>query len=142
MERQTDIVDRELHEAVKRSLIDKSTWNSFASTVETEIRKILEEKDVINIIEKKPELSETNELINELISEYMDFMGYKLTNSMFKKELGTTELKTNGYRKQMTSLLHLEDSDETLKQPLLTVLISMFKNNYEHNKEPLEIYPI
>ncbi|XP_003243938.1 uncharacterized protein LOC100571869 [Acyrthosiphon pisum] len=141
MERQTDIVDKELHEAVKRSLIDNSTWNSFASTVETEIRKILEEKDVINIKEKKPEQSETNELINKLISEYMDFMGYKLTNSMFKKELGT-ELKTNGYRKQMTSLLHLEDSDETLKQPLLTVLITMFKNNYEHNKESLEIYPI
>jgi len=40
---------------------------------------------VINIIEKKPEQSETNELINKLISEYMDFMGYKLTNSMFKK---------------------------------------------------------
>jgi len=30
------------------------------------------------------------------------------------QELGT-ELKTNGYRKQMTSLLCLEDSDETLK---------------------------
>lgn len=30
------------------------------------------------------------------------------------QELGT-ELKTNGYRKQMTSLLHLEDNDETIK---------------------------
>ncbi|KAL4120917.1 hypothetical protein QTP88_013524 [Uroleucon formosanum] len=135
MERQTDVVDKKLQEVVKQSLQDSSTWNSFASTVETEIRKILEEKCVINIIEKKPEQSETIELINKLISEYMDSMGYKLTNSMFKKELGT-ELKTNGYRKQMTSLLHLEDNDETIKLPLLAVLITMFKNNDGHNKEP------
>lgn len=40
---------------------------------------------MINIIEKKPEQSETIELINKLIFEYMDSMGYKLTNSMFKK---------------------------------------------------------
>lgn len=41
---------------------------------------------MINIrTEKKPEQSETIELINKLISEYMDWMGYKLTNSMFKK---------------------------------------------------------
>jgi len=69
---------------VKRSLKESSTWNSFASTVETEIKKILEEKDVTNKTEKKPEQSETIELINKLISEYMDWMGYKSTNSMFK----------------------------------------------------------
>lgn len=39
---------------------------------------------MINKTEKKPEQSETIELINKLISEYMDWMGYKSTNSMFK----------------------------------------------------------
>ncbi|XP_022181194.1 uncharacterized protein LOC111041266 [Myzus persicae] len=139
MEQQTDVVDAKLHEVVKQSLKDGPNWNNFALTVETEIRKILKEKRVINsTTEKKPEQSETIELINKLISEYMDWMGYKLTNSMFKKELGT-ELKTNGYRKQMTSLLCLEDSDETLKLPLLTVLITMFKNKDGDNKKPLDI---
>ncbi|CAH1737291.1 unnamed protein product [Aphis gossypii] len=114
MERQTDAVDAKLHEVVKQSLKDGPNWDSFVSTVETEIRKILENKRVINTTKNKPEQSETIELINKLIFEYMDWMGYKLTNSMFKKELGT-ELKANSYRKEMTSLLDLEDTDETLK---------------------------
>ncbi|KAL5242638.1 hypothetical protein ACI65C_010048 [Semiaphis heraclei] len=140
MERQTDdVVDTKLHEAVKQSLKNGPNWNSFASTVQTEIEKILKKKGLINIkTEKKPVPSDTIELINNLISEYMDRMEYKLTNSMFKKELGT-ELKTNGDRKQMTSLLCLEDSDETLKLPLLTVLITMFKNKDGDNKKPFEI---
>jgi len=40
---------------------------------------------VINTTKNKPEQTETIELINKLIFEYMDWMGYKLTNSMFKK---------------------------------------------------------
>ncbi|XP_015376043.1 PREDICTED: uncharacterized protein LOC107170437 isoform X2 [Diuraphis noxia] len=139
MERQVDVVDTKLLEVVKQSLKNGPNWDTFTSTVENEIKKILREKGVINITtEKKPVPSETIELINKLITEYMDWMGYKLTNSMFKKELGT-ELNTNGYRKQMTSLLCLEDNDETLKLPLLTVLITMFKNKDGDNKEPLEI---
>ncbi|CAH1737290.1 uncharacterized protein LOC114128491 [Aphis gossypii] len=134
MERQTDAVDAKLHEVVKQSLKDGPNWDSFVSTVETEIRKILENKRVINTTKNKPEQSETIELINKLIFEYMDWMGYKLTNSMFKKELGT-ELKANSYRKEMTSLLDLEDTDETLKLPLLTVLITMFKNKDGDNHE-------
>lgn len=70
---------------VKQSLKDGPNWDSFVSTVETEIRKILENKRVINTTKNKPEQSETIELINKLIFEYMDWMGYKLTNSMFKK---------------------------------------------------------
>jgi len=54
--------------------------------VETEMKKIFEEKNLTNNITKKdPEQTETIELINKLISEYMDWMGYRLTNSMFKK---------------------------------------------------------
>ncbi|KAF0760367.1 LisH domain-containing protein [Aphis craccivora] len=134
MERQTDAVDAKLHEVVKQSLKDGSNWDSFVSTVETEIRKILENKRVINTTKNKPEQTETIELINKLIFEYMDWMGYKLTNSMFKKELGT-ELKANSYRKEMISSLDLEDTDETLKLPLLTVLITMFKNKDGDNHE-------
>jgi len=55
------------------------------STVETEVIKLLEGKSTINTIKKKPQQSETIELINKLISEYMDWMGYKLTNTMFMK---------------------------------------------------------
>ncbi|XP_026806669.1 uncharacterized protein LOC113549522 isoform X1 [Rhopalosiphum maidis] len=137
MEQQIDAVDAKLHEVVKQSLKDGPNWNNFVSTVETEIKKILENKRVINIAKNKPVQSETTELINKLIFEYMDWMGYQLTNTMFKKELGT-ELKANGYRKQMTSLLSLEDTDETLKLPLLTVLITMFKNKDGNNQEPLD----
>ncbi|XP_060849694.1 uncharacterized protein LOC132928814 [Rhopalosiphum padi] len=137
MEQQIDAVDAKLHEVVKQSLKDGPNWNNFVSTVETEIKKILVNKRVINIAKNKPVQSETTELINKLIFEYMDWMGYQLTNTMFKKELGT-ELKANGYRKQMTSLLGLEDTDETLKLPLLTVLITMFKNKDGDNQEPLD----
>lgn len=60
-------------------------WNSLVSTVETEVIKLFEDKNVINISKKKPEQPETVELINTLISEYMDWMGYKFTNAMFMK---------------------------------------------------------
>ncbi|XP_025198964.1 uncharacterized protein LOC112597219 [Melanaphis sacchari] len=137
MERQTDAMDTKLHEVVKQSLKNSPTWNNFVSTVEAEINKILVNKRMISTTKNKPEQSETIELINKLISEYLDWMGYELTNSTFKKELGT-ELKSNGYRNQITSLLGLQDTDKTLNLPLLTVLITMFKNKDGVNQEPLD----
>lgn len=61
------------------------TWKSLISTVETEVIKLFESKGIINIPDNKPEQPEIVELINKLISEYMNRMGYKLTCSMFAK---------------------------------------------------------
>lgn len=53
--------------------------------METEVIKLFKEKNVINTTKNKPQNTEMIELINKLIFEYMDWMGYKLTNSMFAK---------------------------------------------------------
>lgn len=60
-------------------------WNNIVSTIETEIIKQFEEKGVKNLMTKKPEQPKEVDLINKLILEYMDWMGYKLTSTMFVK---------------------------------------------------------
>lgn len=60
-------------------------WNSLVSTVEAEVIKLFEDKAIINTNNKKPQQPDSVELINKLISEYMDWMGYNLTYSMFAK---------------------------------------------------------
>lgn len=67
------------------SLKESPMWNSLISTVEAEVIKLFENKGILNITNKKPQQSEIIDLINKLISEYMDWMGYKLTCSMFTK---------------------------------------------------------
>ncbi|VVC36111.1 LIS1 homology motif,FGFR1 oncogene partner (FOP), N-terminal dimerisation domain [Cinara cedri] len=128
--------DEELFKAVKQSLIDNSLWNNLISNVETEIIKLFEEKGTISTSNIKPQQPEMIELINKLIFEYMDWMGYKLTNSVFMKESGT-EIKVKTNRKYMASQLDLEDNDKTLRLPLLTVLLTMFKNK-DGDKEALD----
>jgi len=54
-------------------------------TVESEVINILEHKGIINITNKNTHQSEIIEIVNKLISEYMDQMGYTLTNTMFLK---------------------------------------------------------
>lgn len=51
--------------------------------MEAEVIKLFESKSTINTIKKKPQQPETIQLINKLISEYMDWMGYKVTNTIF-----------------------------------------------------------
>lgn len=55
------------------------------SNVEAEVIKVFEEKSLISTEKRKPQQPEMTELINKLIIEYMDWMGYKLTKSVFTK---------------------------------------------------------
>jgi len=64
--------------------------------MEAEVIKLLEDESTINTIKKKPQQSETIELINKLISEYMDWMGYKFTNTMFMKGMYGISYMKNG----------------------------------------------
>ncbi|XP_025408830.1 uncharacterized protein LOC112682442 [Sipha flava] len=126
---QDDAITKFQLEAIKQSLKKSDTWNHSICMEELEaaVTKLLLEKHVINETNEKPQQPEIVEMINQLILEYIDHMGYSLTKNVFIKESGT-ELKNNEYRKQITSKLDLEDNNETLRRPLLQLLISMFKN--------------
>lgn len=72
----------------KKSLKESLTWNTFVSTIENDVLKILENKDIIHTNKKKfQQQPEIIELINKLISEYLNWMEYKSTNTMFMKGL-------------------------------------------------------
>lgn len=72
----------------KKSLKESLTWNTLVSTIENDAIKILENKGIIHMDKKESrQHPEIIGLINKLISEYMDWMGYKSTNTMFMKGL-------------------------------------------------------
>lgn len=60
-------------------------WNRLLSTVESEVLDMFEKKSLIDTTETPPKQPEEVEITNMLISEYMDWMGYKMTNSIFMK---------------------------------------------------------
>lgn len=70
---------------VLMSLRGSPIWSSMVSTVEAEVMKLLENKNNVNATKKHLQHPENVELINKLIYEYMDWMGYKLTSTMFAK---------------------------------------------------------
>lgn len=67
---------------VIQSLKDNSSWNRLLSNVENEVSKLIIKKETSKA---KPQQPEIIELINKLIFEYMDWMGYKFTKSVFTK---------------------------------------------------------
>lgn len=72
----------------KKSLKESSTWNTLVSTIENDAIKLLENKGIIHMDKKESQQHpEIIGLINKLISEYMDWMGYKSTNTMFLRGL-------------------------------------------------------
>lgn len=70
---------------IQMSLRGSPMWSSMVSTVEAEVMKLLENKNKINETKNHIQPPETTELINKLIFEYMNWMGYKLTSTMFTK---------------------------------------------------------
>lgn len=60
-------------------------WNRLLTTVETEVLDMFEQKSFIDTTKTQPKQPEDVELTNMLISEYMDWMGYKMTNTIFTK---------------------------------------------------------
>lgn len=64
-------------------------WNRSICMVELEaaVVKLLIDKHIINETIEKPQQPEIVELINQLIFEYMDHMGYSLTKNVFIKGL-------------------------------------------------------
>jgi hypothetical protein len=55
--------------------------------LEAAVTKLLLEKHVINETNEKPQQPEIVEMINQLILEYIDHMGYSLTKNVFIKGL-------------------------------------------------------
>lgn len=68
---------------IKQSLKNSPVWENLVSSVGDEVMKLFLDKHVTNATKQKPRQPEIVQLINKLISEYMDWMGYKLTNNMF-----------------------------------------------------------
>ncbi|XP_050422006.1 uncharacterized protein LOC126834252 isoform X2 [Adelges cooleyi] len=101
-------------EVVKQRLEQNSTWNDLLSKVRDEVIEVLETDGQIAVAKEKPKQTETVELINGLVSEYMKWMGYGLSDRMFVKESGTQPRKKD-FRKQMASQLDLEDTEQSSK---------------------------
>lgn len=60
-------------------------WDRLLSTVETEVLNMFEQKSFIDTKKTQLKQPEEVELTNMIISEYMEWMGYKMTNTIFMK---------------------------------------------------------
>ena len=80
--------------------------------------------------ERKPVLSNSNLLINELIREYLEFNHYRHTLSVFVPESGQPEQPPFD-REFMGHQLNVPETEETVRIPLLYSLMALMQSGPE-----------
>lgn len=75
-----------LKSAIKEILIENGTINKIKAEIRESIFKAIETND-----NPKPKIPEENLIINELIKEYFNYMGYHHSSSVFLTESGHPE---------------------------------------------------
>ena len=76
----------ELKSAIKDILQENGTLNKVRAEIRENIFKAIESND-----NPKPKIPEENLIINELIREYFNYMGYHHSSSVFLSESGHPE---------------------------------------------------
>lgn len=122
----TDI--NELKTAIKDILQSNGSLNKIRAEIREQIYKAIETEDI-----PKPKVPEENLLINELIKEYFNYMGYNHSTSVFLAESGHPE-EAPIDRPFISKELNIIEDKESKSIPLLYSLIySLKKEEYMPN---------
>mmetsp|Transcript_24922 Transcript_24922/g.48762 ORF Transcript_24922/g.48762 Transcript_24922/m.48762 type:complete len:163 (-) Transcript_24922:359-847(-) len=107
----------ELKDVLKETLEARGTLDQIKARIRAEIFAALDDQD-----SKKPELSSTNLVINELIRDYLEFNNYHHTLSVFLPETGQPSTKLGS--DFLASELHVVQDPELSRIPLLYSLVA------------------
>ncbi|CAK8698335.1 centrosomal protein 20-like [Clavelina lepadiformis] len=108
-----------LKQALTETLDNKGVLNELKARIRAEVFHAIEDPTTV-----KPQLSNENLLINELIREYLIFNNYKYTDSVLLAETGQSGVQLE--RSFLCQELKVQDSDESAKLPLLYSLLNNF----------------
>eukprot|EP00466_Bigelowiella_natans_P008121 jgi/Bigna1/73870/fgenesh1_pg.26_\ len=111
----------ELKSVIKETLEARGSLNQIKARLRAEIFSALDDHQGV----KKPELSSTNVVINELIREYLEFNKYHHTLSVFMPETGQPQKKI--YNKYLASELNIQQDPKLSQIPLLYSLVANSK---------------
>lgn len=109
----------DLKAVLKETLENRGVLSQVRARIRAEVFNALDEQT-----EVKPSLSNENLLINELIREYLEFNKYKYTNSVLTVESG--QPKDPIERRFLAKELHIEDTRDSSKVPILYGIVSHF----------------
>ncbi|KAJ1483117.1 hypothetical protein T484DRAFT_1587596, partial [Baffinella frigidus] len=102
----------ELKNALKDTLAARGSLGQIQARVRAEIFNALEETE-----EPKPQLSQENLIINELIRDYLEFNHYKHTLAVLEPETGMPTERIN--RPFLAQELGLREDSQSKQLPLL-----------------------
>ena len=110
----------ELKDALKDALDKRGTLNQLKSKVRSEVYSAIDDTKGI----PKPEPSEENEIINELIRDYLKYNNYRNTLSVMIPETGIGEV-TRKTRSEIVEKLSVTETQESRELPLLYSLFAL-----------------
>lgn len=109
----------ELKEVIKDTLENKGTLGQIKARIRAEVFNALNDDS-----ESKPQLSNENLIINELIREYLDFNKYKYTSSVLVAESGQPNVPLD--RGFLSRELNIREDRNSTSVPLLYGLVSTY----------------
>ena len=111
----------ELKNALKETLEQRGVLNQIKAIMRQEIYDSIEKDD-----NPKPELSEENLLINELIKEYLNYNNYSHSSSVFQSETGQPNNVLD--RNSISKKLNIIENESNKQYPLLYSILFGLKN--------------
>ena len=111
----------ELKNALKETLEQRGVLNQIKAIMRQEIYESIENDD-----NPKPQLSEENLIINELIKEYLDYKKYSYSSSVFQSESGQPKDTFN--RDTISKELNIIESESNKQKPLLYSILFGLEN--------------
>ena len=111
----------ELKNALKETLEQRGVLNQIKAIMRQEIYDSIEKDD-----NPKPELSEENLLINELIKEYLNYNNYSHSSSVFQAETGQPNNVLD--RNSISKKLNIIENESNKQYPLLYSILLGLKN--------------
>ena len=121
---------QELKSAIKEILNENGTLNKIRAEIRESIFKAIESNDT-----SKPKIPEENLIINELIREYFNYMGYFHSSSVFLSESGHPEdppVDRNFIAKELNVL---EEKNSKNIPLIYSILFGLKKDIYEPSKK-------
>ena len=115
----------DLKEAVSESLEASGAMDKLRARLRAEVFQVLDEGRTL----PKPELSNENLVINEMIRDYLRFNGYTHTLSVFMPDSGQPASERLPFdREFLAHELHVEDTKWSRQLPLLYVLLAQARS--------------
>ncbi|XP_063447265.1 centrosomal protein 20-like [Mytilus trossulus] len=116
----------ELKDVIKDTLENKGTLGQIKARIRAEVFNALNDES-----ENKPQLSNENLIINELIREYLDFNKYRYSSSVLVAESGQPNVPLD--RGFLSRELNIREDRNSSSVPLLYGLVSTY---LKENRKP------